>query len=230
MLVGLAPIRWVGAEEFGARSTSAKRHLVRVGYLLWHQGETTSRGSIDALDLEAARSLGVPEDADRFYFRIGERSWISEDPAVIAAVRKALADEDRYERDQRPHNERRMTLDRENQRLLSEYQDLDPRERELDARREKLEARRAALAEQGRSTRELRAERDALDQEREALGRERRRLENQMQDLTDELTAIYNVEKASWVERDRIHDQSMRDIERIGKKAVEEGRARVFRD
>ena len=67
-----------------------------------------------------------------------------------------------------------------------------------------------------------------MDEDRARLQREQQQIEDQLESLNDELQKIYADEKKSWTERDRIHEEELREISRIGRRAIEEGRAERF--
>jgi len=49
-----------------------------------------------------------------------------------------------------------------------------------------------------------------------------------MQEVTDDLEALYQAEKASFAGRDRIHARSMEEIARIGRRAIQDGKAEEY--
>jgi len=233
LLLGFAPVRWVGAYESSSTPKAGtpaggKRERTPVAYLLWNQGEKMSRGAIDEADMDAARGLQSPKDSDLLYFRFGDQAYVTQDAETIAQVRKALEPQDRYERERRPSNQRREELNHQYTQLTRTYERLRDRGQGLRERARDLEKRRTALVEEGRSTRELNAERDQLDEDRARLQREQQQIEDQLESLNDELQKIYADEKKSWTERDRIHEEELREISRIGRRAIEEGRAERF--
>jgi FtsZ-binding cell division protein ZapB len=224
--LAFAPVRWVAAHESGKTSRERGKRSP-IAYMIKHAGQSGTRGSVDQGDFESARSI---ERAERttVYFRIGDDMWISQDPDVIAEVEAALEPEDRLDARTRVTDSRRAALDREVRALDDQQRQHDDRKDALFARRDVLLERIRALREAGKSTRDVAGEMADLEDEMHVLAGEREEAMAQREAVHAKMSAMYEADKGTWAERERLHGKILGEIARIARRAVEDGRADEF--
>jgi beta-lactamase regulating signal transducer with metallopeptidase domain len=225
LALAFAPVRLVANEEGKAAGGHSKTPF---SYLLFEKGEDGSRGSVDMRDLDNIRKFksGKRNPEDLVYFRIVDDAWISRDPALFAEVTAALEPIDRYEAKRAPVEKQRMALEREREKL-------EARSEDLEQRKERAQERKAALDEarnSGKSERELATMRDDIEADLDDLSDEREGLAREREALSHRFKAVYESDKAVYAQQDRVHQQVLMSIQRIAKKAIDEGRMEPLED
>lgn len=229
LVVAFAPIRLSAFDLtiHGDQTIDGKR--THLAYLIKTAGVKGTRGSIHIpYDERAARDLSRMT-RDAVYFRVENRRWITHDEATIAEVRRALEPQDRFETaSEAPVEAEVDALDRKDERLETQREALEVRKDALVEKLSALEEKWQDLKDQGRSTRAVEAEKSRLEEERDALQRRYDELARQREALAEERDRVHAREKALEAERERMDRQTLRNIERIMRRAIERGVAVSF--
>ncbi len=186
----------------------------RVVYMLKTAGRKGTRGSVDIpFDVGAAKDLDR-WDQDALYFRFGEERWITRDREAIRSARRALQIEEQFAAGHAPADRRREELDRDLDRLESRYEALQNRKDDLEDRRSELQD--TAKLEQ-------------LERDRAELERRLSELAREKNEIAKTLDRFEATERASEAEHERLSQQTLREMERIGRRAIQQGVAERYR-
>jgi bla regulator protein blaR1 len=218
-------IRYKAANEAYKNASEFKSfNRPQTAYAIKVQGRKGTRGAVGMVDMEPLEAIDR-NDETVVYFRFGDEMWLSKDPETIQRVMRALEPEDKVEVDGRGLDERIQALEERERQFEQQAQSLRARREDLEVRRDDLRRQFAKAERAGASTRELRTHlveletlNDQLTAQEEQMARERAVLERE-RDIRGQM------DTSRFAERDRIHQQVMDEIERIGRQAIREGAA-----
>lgn len=198
-----------------------------VAYAIKIQDKKGTRGSIDELDMDAMRRLDY-ENESVVYFRLGEDMWVSDDPEVMADVKRALEPEDRLAEREGGRDDQVSMLEEARAKIELQRAEMERRATELEARKAYMAEREKSRRETGRSMDDLRAERDEMEHQDQMLWEAKEKLRHAEQMLSEQMKSSYARRKVSYAERDELHQQVLEHIAEIANRAIEQGTARRF--
>lgn len=246
--LAFAPIRFVAAHDDLSGATKRalekkiaageRRSIDHIGhhttektsfaYMIKREGRRGTRGSVSMEDMESARALDR-RDETAVYFRIGDQRWITHDPQVLTEITEALGPEDRFEDRQKVRQGQFDAYEKERAKIEAHREEMEAVRRKIEMQRDKLMAEQERRRDQGRaSDDDLRAQEAALEQEMEALRAAEEEVHRSHELLHRKMTTRWTSDKALYAEMNRVHEQAMREILRIARRAIDEGRADPF--